>query len=191
MSLPFHVISCSNCEFRANYNYGTNYKYEGPLDHEPLVERVWCGNCDEATWARFPFTQKDAEIMRHVLNRQIRRCKSGLFSTFSKSKRNAIRKANIEIETINQRLTYFNSTKFETKCLNCGGKSVFPINFPESEYDELISLGIEHLCGGQLMIRKAGRLIFAYITKVIYDENGNILVEERISDEDWPSFARK
>jgi len=190
MSLPFYTITCSNCDFKGGYNYGTHFKFEGLPDHKPLLRRVWCRDCDKITNACFPFREEDAKTMISDLNDQIERNKSGFLASLSRSKKSAIQEANFEIEAINRRVNYFNSITYNNRCLDCGGKQLFPFDLSGRGYNEPEPMKIEHLCGGQLMISTAGRINFAVRPKVIYDENGIIVLDERIRSEAIPNETK-
>lgn len=179
MSLPFYTVACTGCTFDDRCGYAARFVYEGKADRQPVMLMSWCQDCDEIGHMCAPFTRKPAEYELADLKSWIDRNRSGMFARFSKSKRNAIVTAEEEIRAIESRLTYFEHTTYEERCLKCGGRHVFPIDLPYGEYGQPEDIGVTHSCGGQLRATMEGRISYGQGPRVGYDEAGGILFDER------------
>ena len=179
MSRPFYKVTCTECGFNDGYSYGIHYVYEGPSDHEPVFQAAWCSNCDKIVNACIPFSRARAEGEIHDLKMWIERNKRGLFAKFSKIKKHEVDKAAQEMKTIYKRLKYFETIRYKPRCIRCGGHTVFPFDLPYGEFNEVENLNIQHSCGGTLVISMEGRFSFKSRPKVVYNETGTILQDER------------
>jgi hypothetical protein len=181
MSLPFYQITCSNCEYEDSYNYGVHYQYQGLKEYEPVLHAAWCGNCDKIERMLSSLTVEDAEYEIQDLNRWIKRYQEGFFAKYLKSKKKEVLQCKIEIGEFKARLQHFENQHYKNRCLNCKGHNVFSLFLP-SEGEGVKESQIKHTCGGNLRVHQVGRVSFARhkkVVKVVYDENGNILIDTR------------
>lgn len=182
MSLPFYTITCSGCGYEDGYSFGINFEYEGIPEREPLVGVAWCKECDSIvnTCAALDNERAQAEITD--LEAWINTNKAGWFAPFSIPKKLEIHKAHKQIRDVNARLAYFLANPYTDRCMSCGSHDVFPISLPDGEGGEAENLKIQHSCGGQLRIRMDGRLGFGRRPKVVFNELGVIVRDERKQD---------
>lgn len=181
MSLPFYKVICSGCGFTGGISYGVRYEYKGLPEHEPDLQNAWCQACDKIVKYFSPYTRKDAEWIISDLNDSITR-NQGWFSRFSKTKKNEIKDLEKQLQAVKLRIQYFCNNPFKSLCLDCGSQHVFPFEMPDAPYDEYgvyREVNIKHSCGGQLSVSMEGRLSFSGQKKVVYDEVGTILYDDR------------
>jgi len=181
MSLPFYKVACTGCDFSSSFGFGINYEYEGPQEHKPSIGRVWCKSCDSIEVASFAYTEKGAELDIEDLELWVAFNKKGFFAKYSKSKKIEIQKTNQEIQAVRTRLKYFKDNEYVPRCLSCGGCNVFSLSFPSlNDDDEQKDTGIQHSCGGNLLISWLGRMSFSSpLRKVVFNKYGVILNDER------------
>lgn len=183
MSLPFYEITCSGCGFRYLHTYKTHYIYKGNPSRKPVLQIAWCRDCNEIIMACTPYTLSYAKYEIEQLNMLIGKNEKGFFGWISPSKRKAIeeskRQARKKLDEVNERLKYFDNAEYKARCLQCHGYSVYPFELPSGDYCIVEKLEIEHLCGGQLLVSIAGRIGYVSHPKVVYDENGIIVHDER------------
>ena len=177
MSLPFYKITCSGCSFHDGFNFGVDYTYEGPPEREPSIKPAWCEDCNAIVQARFPFTKKDAGALNQISEwEQFLLSEAYTKNTRWWNRKKKMRQVEQEfLNTKQQRLSYFESIEYVGRCINCGSHNVFSFLLPSADYCEQKQLGVEHSCGGQLIISMEGRLNFATHSEIIYDETGKIL----------------
>ncbi len=181
MSIPFYTILCTSCDFNDGYSYGILYEYQGPDDHEPALQLAWCQDCDKIVSVCSPYTQELAGEMIANLQKEIAWNRAGFFARFSKRKRHAIEEAEHKIEITRKRVCYFESIIYKNKCLSCGQADVFPFQIPRTDFREFRCLDVTHSCGGELMIVMEGRLSFKRRPRVVYNENGKVIHDERVN----------
>jgi hypothetical protein len=180
VSLPFYGITCSGCDFLGSYSYGIRYAYEGPPDHEPVLEPAWCRLCNEIVMVCAPFTRECAQLAIADLNMVVKNNR-GIFRRLSKSRQQETQEANEELQAIYEHIQHFEEVPFKSRCLECGGHDVFPFDLPDGDYDEVEKLDIEHSCGGHLLISMKGRLMFGNRPEVIYNNEGEAIKNKRES----------
>lgn len=178
MSLPFYSITCSGCSYEDGYSFGINFEYEGPPEREPMVGVAWCKACDSIVETCTPFNEEHARAEIADLEAWINTNKAGWFARFSITKKLETQKTHKRIQDVNARLAYFQSTPYKDRCMSCGSHDVFPFSLPDGE-GEVENLNIRHSCGGQLRIRMDGRLAFGRRPKVIFNDLGVIVRDER------------
>lgn len=177
MSLPFYKITCSGCKFHDGFNFGVDYTYEGPSERKPLLKPAWCKDCDAIVQACLPFTKENAGDLNQISEWE----QFILLETYIKKTRWWNRKKKRQqaeqefLRIKKRRLAYFESNQYVDRCINCGSHNVFSFSLPSADYGEQIQLGVEHSCGGQLIICMEGRLSFASRSEIVYNETGTIL----------------
>ena len=191
--------------YEDEFNYGIRYVYEGLEEHRPVLQEAWCSDCDKIVRICTPFTVEQAERsianlnerinwkkevppidknkfrrIRVKLKKWINREKESSFAEILKLKNEEILKLEEEIQTVNARLEYFENTTYKSKCLFCGGDHIFPLNIDDYYVFKTFELNVnKHSCGGQLLIRMHGWKGFTDRSKVVFDETGRILRDER------------
>lgn len=180
MSFPFYKITCTGCDYEDEFNYGIHYVYEGLEEHRPVLQEAWCYDCDKIVRICTPFTVEQAERSIAEINKQINREKESSSAENLKLKNEEIFKLEEEIQIVNARLEYFENTAYKSKCLFCGGDHFSPLNIDDYYVFKTFELNVnKHSCGGQLLIRMHGWKGFTDRSKVIFDETGRILRDER------------
>lgn len=171
MSLPFYSIECSGCGFVDNYNYGTKYIYEGQPEKKPSLTAAWCEKCDAIITACRPYTKADAGNL-YQLSEWEKIIVLGLKEIKSSDRESAEQEF---LARKKQRLAYFESNPYLPRCLQCGEYAVHALKLPDEGNCTEVRSGVKHTCGGELLIRKAGRISFASYREIVYNENGEIV----------------
>ena len=177
MSLPFYNITCSNCDYESTYSHNVRYNYEGKKEHKPVFDIAWCEDCNKVVNSCISLTRKEADDEINELSAWIEEKKKGFFAKWSKTKKDSIAYMEKSIILTKQRIKHFENTAQVKNCLCCGGQRITPILLPSHYAD--IPLKINHSCGGELHAELRGFIDLKNLPKVIFDENGSIILDER------------
>ena len=179
MSLPFYKITCSGCDYDSTHSHNVRYEYEGKKEHKPVFDTAWCEDCNEVVNMCSSLTRKQADDEIKELSEWIEEKKKGFFAKWSKTKKDSIAYMENSMELAKQRINYFENTAQVKKCLCCGGQRITPIQLPYNYSDKPINANITHSCGGDLLISMKGFISLKILPRVVYDETGAILLDER------------
>ena len=181
MSLPYFKITCSDCSFDDGCAVGINYVYEGPPEHEPGLQDAWCRDCDKIVEMCIPFNRQHTQRIVFDFSARYRKKHGGLLTKLFRSKKlqvevqKAIQEDFQEALETNNRLAYFETTPYQSRCLKCGGKNVFPFKLPSGAFGDVENMNINHSCGGQLLICEEGQInlvSYKQLPKVTYNDDG-------------------
>lgn len=185
MSLPYYDISCTNCYYHEKYSFNVWYEYVDGRKAvcKPVITQGWCEECQRVLTIYVPLTkeliQDDIErLNKWVEEEEEKRENRKLLFFKQKIDEELIDKWKNKIFELNRCAEFFSENQLKEKCLTCGSENVALIQLP-SDYDETISVGIKHHCGGNIIAARAGRISYGNLPKVIYDISGNILHDER------------
>lgn len=187
MSLPFYSLKCDGCDFEQRFSYDTRYQFENLYDdeHQPILDRAWCKECDSLVTTANPITENSIADEVSRLNTWIQEERSknekGIFGFFKKKPNSfLILQWQAEIASLKMGVSYFHSRELKPICLTCGSNQVAATNIDEVTEDN-IAIGVNHSCGGQILASYGGRYTFdaTSLPIVKYDIDGKIVSDTR------------
>ncbi|ABR91891.1 Hypothetical protein mma_2523 [Janthinobacterium sp. Marseille] len=187
MSLPFYSLKCDGCNLEQRFSYDTRYQFENFYDdeHQPILDRAWCKECDSIVTTANPITENSIADEVSKLNSWIQEERSkdekGIFGFFKKKPNSfLILQWQAEIANLKMGVSYFHSRELKPICLTCGSNQIVPTKIDEVTEDN-IAIGVNHSCGGQILASYGGRYSFdtSSLPIVKYDIDGKIVADTR------------
>jgi hypothetical protein len=175
MSVRITLVSCTKCDFQSStISIFGIFKYLLPNNEEIYADRTtgWCDSCKNIR--PIEHLPDETRICDRVdsMNRELKRLTSSFIGRlFPATKRN-IAYLKSELRELEKTLYFVSIRKSPPRCLICGNKDVFQIDFSSKDGK------IEHPgCAGELITNTSGaRYAFRSLDR-LYDVEGNKIQE--------------
>lgn len=186
MSLPVYEIFCTGCQYQTRFGYNVSYQVSNEaLGVQPDLKQGWCVDCQMVVTIYVPRPserlKEDAELASAAICEAEAEVKTWLSRLLKRQiDKEMLARCQLTIERYNKTSLYFSTNSLAKRCLTCGGRRVSEVSMPALPADG-VWIGAKHMCGGEIHSRVVGRVSVGKRPVVVFDVNGNLVSDERIS----------